>query len=86
MISVKLDDLLLGDKNVMIGARILGYGKDYTVQVEDPNTGEKQEETFDLTQIKDKELDEKLFKKGLNEFEFDLPANQGKDNFQTINS
>ena len=52
--------------------RILGYGKDYT-WLEDPNTREKQEETFDLTQIKDKELNEKLFKKGQNEFSFDLP-------------
>ena len=32
--KVKLDDLLLGDKNaIMIATRILGYGKDYTVQV-----------------------------------------------------
>tara|TARA_B100002019_G_scaffold90161_1_gene77943 strand:- start:249 stop:917 length:669 start_codon:yes stop_codon:yes gene_type:complete len=83
--KVKLDDLLLGDKNaIMIATRILGYGKDYTVQVEDPNTGEKQEETFDLTQIKDKELDEKLFKKGQNEFEFDLPASKVKITFKLL--
>ena len=34
-------------KGIMIATRILGYGKDYTIQ--HPNTGEKQEETFDLT-------------------------------------
>ena len=84
--KVKLDDLLLGDKNaIMIATRILGYGKDYTVQVEDPNTGEKQEETFDLTQIKDKELNEKLFKKGQNEFSFDLPASKVNITFKLLN-
>ena len=83
--KVKLDDLLLGDKNaIMIATRILGYGKDYSVQVEDPNKGEKQEETFDLTQIKDKELDEKLFKKGQNEFELDLPASKVKITFKLL--
>ena len=83
--KVKLDDLLLGDKNaIMIATRILGYGKDYSVQVEDPNTGDKQEETFDLTQIKDKELDEKLFKKGQNEFELDLPASKVKITFKLL--
>ena len=83
--KVKLDDLLLGDKNaIMIATRILGYGKDYTVQVEDPNTGDKQEETFDLTQIKDKKLDEKLFKKGQNEFELDLPASKVKITFKLL--
>ena len=69
--GVTLDDLLLGDKNaVMIATRILGYGKDYTVSIQDPDSGEKQEETFDLTELKDKEIDEKLFKNRKNEFEF----------------
>ena len=50
--KVSLNDLLLGDKNaIMIATRILGYGKDYIIQIADPDTGEKQEETFDLTQI-----------------------------------
>ena len=45
--NVSLNDLLLGDKNaIMIATRILGYGKDYTVTLTDPSTGEKQEETF----------------------------------------
>ena len=33
--SVKIDDLLLGDKNaILIAARILAYGKEYGVEVE----------------------------------------------------
>ena len=63
--KVSLNDLLLGDKNaIMIATRILGYGKDYTVSLTDPSTGEKQEETFDLTNVGDKKVDSKLFKDG----------------------
>ena len=30
--KVKLDDMLIGDKNaIMVGTRILGYGKDYGI-------------------------------------------------------
>ncbi|MBC8428389.1 hypothetical protein H8D04_00755 [bacterium] len=83
--NVSLDDLLLGDKNaIMIATRILGYGKDYTVQLTDPSTGDKQEETFDLTNIKDKTIDKKLFKGGKNEFEFELPASKVKILFRLL--
>ena len=83
--KVSLDDLLLGDKNaIMIATRILGYGKDYTIQLSDPDTGEKQEETFDLTQIGDKKINTKLFKSGKNEFEFDLPSSKTKILFRLL--
>ena len=83
--GVKLDDLLLGDKNaIMIATRILGYGKDYTVELVDPDSGEKQSETFDLTKIDDKKIDEKLFKGGKNEFDFDLPASKVKITFKLL--
>ena len=83
--GVKLDDLLLGDKNaIMIATRILGYGKDYSVELVDPDSGEKQKETFDLTKIDDKKIDEKLFKGGKNEFNFDLPASKVKITFKLL--
>ncbi len=83
--SVSLNDLLLGDKNaIMIATRVLGYGKDYTVQLTDPSTGEKQEETFDLTKIGDKKVDKKLFKGGKNEFEFELPSSKIKILFRLL--
>ena len=83
--KVSLDDLLLGDKNaIMIATRILGYGKDYTVQLTDPSTGEKQEETFDLTLVGDKKFDKKLFKSGKNEFEFELPSSKIKILFRLL--
>tara|TARA_Y100000031_G_scaffold5632_1_gene6864 strand:- start:203 stop:982 length:780 start_codon:yes stop_codon:yes gene_type:complete len=83
--SVSLNDLLLGDKNaIMIATRVLGYGKDYTVQLTDPSTGEKQEETFDLTKVGDKKVDKKLFKGGKNEFEFELPSSKIKILFRLL--
>tara|TARA_R100001594_G_scaffold91447_1_gene125692 strand:+ start:394 stop:1173 length:780 start_codon:yes stop_codon:yes gene_type:complete len=83
--KVSLNDLLLGDKNaIMIATRILGYGKDYTVQLTDPSTGNKQEETFDLTQIEDKVIDDKLFKGGKNEFEYTLSASKVKVTFRLL--
>ena len=83
--GVTLDDLLLGDKNaIMIATRILGYGKDYTVDITDPNSGEKQTETFDLTKLEDKVLDSKLYKKGENSFEFTLPASKTQITFKLL--
>ena len=83
--GVQLDDLLLGDKNaIMIATRILGYGKDYSVELVDPDSGEKQKETFDLTKIDDKEIDEKLIVNNRNEFDFDLPASKVKITFKLL--
>ena len=83
--KVSLNDLLLGDKNaIMIATRVLGYGKDYTVQLTDPSTGDKQEETFDLTEIDDKKINTKLFKDGKNEFDYTLPASKTKITFRLL--
>lgn len=72
--KVKLDDLLLGDKNaLMLGTRVLGYGADYNVNLTDPDTGLETEHTFDLTALETKKVDYKLFESGKNEFEFTLP-------------
>jgi len=67
---INYDDLVVGDKNaVMVAARVLGYGKDYVFELD----GE--EFTVDLTEVKDKELNEEhLLEKGKNEFEFTLPT------------
>tara|TARA_R110002012_G_scaffold97286_2_gene233878 strand:- start:34 stop:918 length:885 start_codon:yes stop_codon:yes gene_type:complete len=74
--AVNYSELLVGDKNaVMIAARVLGYGKDYSVKVTTPS-GEQQEETIDLTKFKDRELDASLYTKGINNFEFKLPASK----------
>ena len=65
---IDYNDLLVGDKNaILIAARILGYGKDYTISY-----GGK-EVVVDLTQLSEKQVDFSLFKAGENEFSFALP-------------
>tara|TARA_R100000315_G_C5219244_1_gene131520 strand:- start:135 stop:1019 length:885 start_codon:yes stop_codon:yes gene_type:complete len=74
--AVNYNDLLVGDKNaIMIAARVLGYGKDYKCKVMTPS-GEQQEVTIDLTSFDDKPMDEALYTKGINNFEFQLPASK----------
>ena len=70
MIVTKFDysDLLVGDKDaIMLAARVLGYGKDYTF------TYSGEEYTVDLTKCENKPLDEARYTKGTNEFSFTLP-------------
>ena len=39
--EIDYDDMIVGDKNaVMIAARVLGYGPDYTFEYVSPNTGD----------------------------------------------
>lgn len=66
--KVNYDDLIVGDKNaILIAARVLGYGKDYTFVY-----GGK-EYTADLSTLDPKEFDETLITKGTNQFSFTLP-------------
>ena len=79
--SVKVNDLLIGDKNaVLIASRILAYGKEYEVEVE----GRKVE--VDLTTLKDKFIDESIVTNNANEFEFELPATKRKITFKFLTS
>ena len=79
--SIKVDDLLIGDKNaVLIASRILAYGKEYEVEVD----GRKIE--VDLTQLKDNQLDDSVVTNGANEFEFELPATKRKLTFKLLTS
>ena len=59
----------------MIAARILGYGKDYTIKVNDPD-GNEMEHTVDLTDLKDKEIDWSLIPEGDSAFTFTLPTSK----------
>jgi len=71
--DINYDDLIIGDKNaVFVAARILGYGKDYKFSY----AGVEQE--IDLTTLENKQIDESIFNKGLNEFPYTLP-NSGNE-------
>ena len=76
MIVSKIDynELILGDKNaILVAARILGYGSDYQVQIND-KYGKALEANIDLSKLENKPLDESLFEKGKNAFDFILPT------------
>ena len=77
---IDYDDLIVGDKNaIMVAARVLGYGKDYTFKMGD------EEYTVDLTSVEDIELkEENLLEKGRNEFEFTLPTTQKTITFKIL--
>ena len=82
---ISYNDLLIGDKNaILIAARILGYGADYTFEYVSPNTGDKEEVTIDLTELDDKELDESLMIEGRNEFAFTLPTSKVEVTFKFL--
>ena len=77
--KVDYNDLLIGDKNaLLIAARILGYGKDYSFQYKGETV------KIDLTKIEDKVLDESLFKEGKNEFPFTLPTSKKEVTFKFL--
>jgi len=74
---IDFNDLLIGDKNaVLVASRILGYGQEYSFKYKNPNSGEDEEVTVDLTEAADKELDESLIIEGRNEFAFTLPVSK----------
>jgi len=77
--KINYDDLLIGDKNaIMVAARILGYGKDYSFSI----LGE--DHTIDLSTLENKPLNEELFKDGKNNFEFTLPHSGNKVTFKLL--
>ena len=62
---IDYNELLIGDKNaVLVAARVLGYGKDYSF------TYGNKEVSVDLSTLEDKVVDESLFTRGSNEFNF----------------
>ena len=82
--KVKLNDMLIGDKNaIMVGTRILGYGKDYGITLVDPDTQEKVEHIVDLTKLENKPIDEKLYENG-NNFSFELPNSKRVVGFKLL--
>lgn len=76
---INYDDLLIGDKNaIMLAARILGYGKEYSFTYD----GDKHD--VDLTDFESKDINENLYVKGKNEFEFTLPHSKNTITFKLL--
>ena len=67
--KVDYDDLILGDKNaILVAARILGYGKDYTFK----HKGELV--SVDLSECPLRFIDETALTVGVNQFKYTLPS------------
>jgi len=76
---IDYNEILIGDKNaILIAARVLGYGKDYTF------TYNGNEVSVDLSILEDKKVDESLFKRGSNEFSFTLPHSGNNVTFKLL--
>jgi hypothetical protein len=81
---INYEDLTLGDRNgLLIAARILAYGKDYSFKYTNPNTGEEEVIEADLQNLKYKNLDWSLFT-NKNEFEFVLPYTKNALTFKIL--
>lgn len=78
--KINFEDLIVGDKNaIMVAARILGYGKEYTFKYKN------EEVTVDLTTLEPRFLDEtNVVEKGANKFEFTMPSSGTKIEFKLL--
>jgi len=75
--NVKLDDILVGDKNaIFIAARRLAYGDEYPAKITCPKCGEENEVKINLGELKSKEFDFSKYTKGENAFSFQLPISK----------
>jgi hypothetical protein len=84
--KINYNDLVTGDKNaLLIASRVLGYGKDYTFKGVNQDTGDIEDFTVDLTELKDIHLDSKNLKEeGVNEFDFTLPTAKTSITFKLL--
>lgn len=77
--SIKLEDMLIGDKNaIMVSARILGYGKEYQF------TYDGEEQTTDLTKLEPFKINFSKLPKGENNFSFELPNSKRLITFKLL--
>ena len=77
---INYNDLVIGDKNaLLIAARVLGYGKDYTFELNGKT------HNIDLTELVDKPLkEEHLIRPNHNEFSFTLPVLKKEITFKLL--
>ena len=76
--GVKVDDLIIGDKNaVMVASRVLAYGPEYSCEVVTPS-GDKLQHTFNLAECPFKKLPKDVTE---NSFEVTLPISKKKIKF-----
>ena len=76
--GVKVDDLIVGDKNaLLIASRILGYGKEYEFEYDGKT------ESVDLTELENKPINEKEFS-NKNEFSYKFSSSGNEVTYKLI--
>jgi hypothetical protein len=80
--GVKVEDLVMGDKNaIMVAARILAYGPEYTTEITNSTTGNVSTHVFNLSQCKYKPIPSDI---SSNEFDITLPVSKMKIKFKLL--
>jgi len=82
--GVSINDILVGDKNaILVASRMLAFGAEYDVTVDDPETGEPTHVKVDLSQIQTKQLNKEILNRK-NEYEFVLPISKTPIKFKFL--
>ena len=77
--KINIKDLIIGDKNaVLIATRILGYGSEYKITINN------KQQTIDLSELENKEFDKSTMLEGKNEFSFTLPHSSTKITYKIL--
>lgn len=72
--NIKLDDILLGDKNaIFLAARRLAYGDKYQVKIKCPKCETETDVVVNLNDLKSKPFDFAGAPRGVNSFSFTMP-------------
>lgn len=81
--SINPDDIIVGDKNaIMLATRILGYGKEYQIELVD-EYDEKVQYTVDLSKIQTTDIDYSLLNTS-NKFTFTTPVGKNTLEFKLL--
>jgi len=81
---IKQEELLIGDRNaLLIAARILAYGSEYSFSYKSSESGVEETIQYDLGQLDHKKVDLSKFE-GKNEFEFELPHSKNVVTFKLL--
>jgi hypothetical protein len=80
--GINSDDLVLGDKNaVMVAARVLAYGPEYSCEVTNPKSGEKFQTTVNLADCPFKKVPDDVKS---NNFKIELPISKKSITFKIL--
>jgi len=81
--SINPDDIILGDKNaIMLATRILGYGPEYQIEMED-EYGDKKKIEVDLGKVQTKEINLDTLNEQ-NTYKFTTPVGKNKLEFKLL--